>query len=205
MSPNAPARTARHDATRSSPRLRAAIRSPDRAHHDGQGEEPHEHAADVAHVAPFSFIQHWCAADRRVEVRRPQDQVGQDRIGRLPQVRLREPRPHGSLGTTLLERHPHGVEEERDRQRHDGETDRECDPDVADPAQGRAHPGIVARSGRYSSSRVLACSHQPDTVMSSGGSRFSSVAARWIRSPNASSDRPRMSRRPSTSAWIINW
>ena len=49
-------------------------------------EEPEEHAADVAHVRPLALVEDRRARDLDVEVRRADDEVAEDGVGRHAQV-----------------------------------------------------------------------------------------------------------------------
>ena len=55
---------------------------------DREPVERREHAAHVAHVLRLALVEHRHAVERDVEVRRPDDEVGEDRVGRRPQVGL---------------------------------------------------------------------------------------------------------------------
>jgi len=83
----------------------------------GQGEdqrdreEPDEHGAHVAHVPALALVEHRRTGHGDIEVGRAEDQVGEDRVGRRPELGLREPGPGQRLGASLLERDPHRVQE----------------------------------------------------------------------------------------------
>ena len=158
------------------------------ARDDRDHEEPDEHATDVAHVGRVRARRGPGRRDRDIEVGRPDDEVGQDGVGHVGQLDVGKARPGGAWARPCSKPTQSGFRNSGIDERHDGERRREADrsSDRGQPEldESIAPARIVAPAlpRRTPSSSVLACSHQPLTVRSSGGSLLSSVAPRAIRS-----------------------
>ena len=165
VSPSAPPRTARHVRARS---RRAAGRDEHDDRGDGQDPQPAEHRPDIDHVRPLPLIEHRRPVDRDGEVA-AEHEVGQDRVGRRAQLLGREPGPRRGLARDPARTRPTaGVRNGRiatatmtiavataDRERR-GAAARGC-------SRANRSPSRRGPVGPYSSSSVLAWSHQPSS------------------------------------------
>ena len=174
ISPSAPCRTARHVAAAGPSGARPAIdgRRPPRPR---PRSKPDEHAADVAHVAALPLVEDRRAGDRDVEVGRPDDEVGEDRVGRGAQLGVGVAGPRRRPAARPCSKPTQaGVRNGEDRDRDDDDRRGDARSDGRGAAAEACAPRHRSPSAwpprAYSSSRVLACSHQPSIVRSVGGS-----------------------------------
>ncbi len=81
----------------------------------------------------LALVEHGRAADLDIEIGRTDDQVHEDRVRGLGEVRGAEAGPGRGLGTALLEADPQRVQEERDDERDDPDGGRQADDEGSDP------------------------------------------------------------------------
>ena len=152
-SQNAPCRTARQVAAVSFRRTAASSEHDHRD--DGRDRQAAEHRAHVAHVSALPIVQDRDTRDRDVEVGRPDDQVGEDRVRGGPQVGLAVAGPRLRLGATLLEADPGRRQERDDRDRDDDDRRGDPDRDGGGASAEGAHRAILARPVEGTGRRAL--------------------------------------------------
>ena len=125
--------------------------------HDRRGDrrdpQRHEDVAHVAHVGTLTGLQDRATGDGDVEVRRPEDEVGEDRIGGLAQLGRRVAAPGRRLGAALLEADPLRGQEREDRDRDDDHRRRDADHDRGDASAEALHRAILAGAERITRPR----------------------------------------------------
>src|SRR6185437_9512640 len=155
---------------------------------------PKEHAAYVAHVRLFAFVEDDRKRDTifawHAEVALPEEEVAEDRCRDVIELRRLEAGQRRDACSVLLE-----ADKDRIRERHDGRAEddqRRCRRD-----QERPEP-----AGHAYSASVCAWSHQPWIVRSLGISIFSSSAPRTRCCLNVATSTVRMSFSPSKPLWL---
>ena len=124
---------------------------------DREQVEAREHAAHVAHVAALALGQDGHPGDRDVEVRRPDHEVGEDRVGGGPQVALAVAGPRGGLRAPLLEADPSRGEEREDRDRDDHQRGGDADDEGREGAGQGVHGAPEATPPRGSAPAPTRC------------------------------------------------
>ena len=111
-----------------------------------EDREPGEHAPNVAHVSALALVEDRFAADGDVEVRWPDDKVGEDRIRRGAELVVGVAGVADRAGPALVEIDPGRRQERQDRHGHDDDRGRQGRQDRGNPlCRSGIHEAMVAR------------------------------------------------------------